>query len=117
LTEEQKSLKILRKQITVFGSHIWLQLLFLRPYVPPLAGEECPLSTPTVLSRTTFAVTNSFVFDAFSLRVPYPAVGSRLFEFIFRMCSRTRLLFDLSCFWNYYFVVELLHTTCTVMHL
>jgi hypothetical protein len=78
LTEKQKSLKTSRKQITVFGSHIWLQLLFLRPDVPPLAGEWCQLSTRTVLSRTTFAVTNSFVCDAFSLRVPDPAVGFRL---------------------------------------
>jgi hypothetical protein len=98
LTEEQKSLTTSRKQITVFGAQIWLQLLFLSPDVPPLAEEGCPLSTPAVLSRTTFAVTNNFVFGAVSLRVSYPAAGSRLFECIFRVRPRTLPLFDLSYF-------------------
>lgn len=107
LTEEQKSVTTSRKQITVFGAQIWLQLLFLSPDVPPLAEEGCPLSTPPVLSRTTFAVTNNFGFDAVSLGISYPAVDYRWFECIFRVHSTTLPLFDLSCFSNYYFLVEL----------
>jgi hypothetical protein len=49
-TEKQKSFTS-RKHTTVFGLQIWLQFLFLRPGVPPLAGEGCPLSTPQYYLR------------------------------------------------------------------